>query len=121
MLEIRFPRIDLVDLLIDMDNETDFLRHFLHVGGELSRLPPAHLRRNVLAALIATGCNIGPQRMAVASPGIGVWEINQIADFYFTEEALKAASIDLVNHATRLSLSRVWGQGDACSSDGMRF
>lgn len=121
LLEIRIPRIDLVDLLIDMDNETDFLRHFLHVGGELSRLSPAHLRRNVLAALIATGCNIGPQRMAVASPGIGVWEINQIADFYFTEEALKAASIDLVNHATRLPLARVWGQGDACSSDGMRF
>lgn len=121
LLQAHLPRTDLVDLLIDMDNETDFLRHFLPIGGEQSRLPPAQRRRNILAALIALGCNIGPQRMAAASPGIGFREISQITNWYFTEESLKAASVDLVNAAARLPLSRLWGQGDTCSADGMRF
>jgi TnpA family transposase len=121
VVEAQMLRTDLVDLLIDMDNLVDFLRHFLPVGGELSRLPPPHRRRNILAALIAVGCNIGPHRMAAASPGIGFREISQIADWYFTEEALKAASVDLVNFASQLPLSQLWGKGDTCSADGMRF
>jgi TnpA family transposase len=92
-----------VDVLIDMDNETDFLRHFLHCGGP-SRLPVAERRRNILAALIAIGCNLGPQRMAVAS-GLSVREISEVADWYLTEDALKAASIDLVNYASNLPLN----------------
>jgi hypothetical protein len=52
-------------LLIDIDSETNFLRHFLHSSETRLSLPER--RRNVLAALIATGCNIGPQRMAAAS------------------------------------------------------
>jgi hypothetical protein len=120
-LEIRLPRTELVDLLIDRDNETNFLRHFLHTGGARSRRAPTHLRRNVLAALIAIGCNIGPHRKAAASPGIDAWEISEVADFYFTEETLKSASIDRVNYSSRLPLSQLWGQGDLCSSDGIRF
>jgi hypothetical protein len=50
-------------LLIDIDSETNFLRHFFSE----TRLSLPERRRNVLAALIATGCNIGPQRMAAAS------------------------------------------------------
>ena len=52
LLESRMPEVELIDALIDVDNETDFLlRHFLQIGG--SRLPPAIQRRNVLAALVA--------------------------------------------------------------------
>ena len=121
LLEARLPRTDLVDILIDIDNETDFLRHFISQGAYETPVPPAFHRRNVLAALIAVGCNIGPHRMAAASPGISFREISRIADWYFSEEALKAASIDLVNYASRLPLSQVWGSGQACSADGMRF
>ena len=108
-----------MDVLIDMDNETDFLRHFLNYGGP-SRLPVAERRRNILAALIAIGCNLGPQRMAVAS-GLSVREISEVADWYLTEDALKAASIELVNYASKLPLSRIYGRGASCSADGMRF
>jgi hypothetical protein len=68
----------LVDVLIDMDNRTDFLRHFLHYGAGETRLPAVERRRNSLAALIAVGCNIGPQRMAVASD-LRVHEISEVA------------------------------------------
>jgi hypothetical protein len=100
LIESRLPRTELVDVLIDMDHRTDFLRHFLHYGTGESRLPAAERRRNSLAALIAIGCNIGPQRMAVAS-GLTVHEISEVADWYLSADALKAASIDLVNYASR--------------------
>jgi TnpA family transposase len=119
LIQARLKKIDLVDVLIDIDNETNFLRHFLHQGGD-SRLSPVVRRRNALAALIAIGCNIGPQRMAVAS-GLSFREITLVADWYLTEETLKAANIDLINFASRLPISRIYGRGDTCSADGMRF
>jgi TnpA family transposase len=119
LIQARLARIDLVDLLIEIDNETNMLAHCLR-HPEASRLSPAVRRRNVLAALVAVGCNIGPQRMALAS-GLSGHDISFVADWYLTEEALKAASVDLVNFATRLPMSRVYGQGTTCSADGMRF
>jgi len=119
LIEARLPPVELVDVLIDLDNPTDFLQHFLHPG-DSSRLPPVVRRRNVLAALIAVGCNIGPARMAAAS-GLSVREISQVADWYLTEDALKAASIDLVAFTERLPMRRSYGRGDTCSADGMRF
>jgi len=119
LLEARMPEVDLVDALIDVDNATDFLHHFLPSGAG-GRLPPAVQRRNVLAALVAVGCNIGPTRMAAAS-GLSVWEISQAADWHLTEDRLKAAGVDLVNYATHLPMSPIYGRGDTCSADGMRF
>ena len=119
LIQGRLAKTDLVDVLIDLDNQTNFLRHFLHQGGDSGLSPPAQ-RRNALAALIAIGCNIGPQRMAVAS-GLSVEQISFVADWHLTEDALKAASIDLINFASRLPMSRIYGRGNTCSADGMRF
>lgn len=115
LIESRMPEVELIDALVD----TDFLHHFLH-GEQGRRSPPAIQRRNVLAALVAVGCNIGPTRMAAAS-GLSVWEISQAADWYLTGDALKAAAVDLVNYAIQLPMSHLNGLGDTCSADGMRF
>ena len=40
LTESRLPRTELVDVLIDMDHRTDFLRHFLHYGAENRACPP---------------------------------------------------------------------------------
>ncbi|MBI1748607.1 MAG: Tn3 family transposase [Acidobacteria bacterium] len=119
LIESRLPKIDLVDILIDIDHQTNFLRHFLQGGGDPG-LSPAGRRRNVLAVLLAIGCNIGCQRMALASR-LNFHEISFVADWYLTEDALKAASIDIINFAFRLPISHVYGRGATCSADGMRF
>jgi hypothetical protein len=69
--------------------------------------------------VLAIGCNIGCQRMALTSD-LNVHEISLIADWYLTEETLKAASIDIINFASRIPVSRVYGRGATCSADGMR-
>jgi Tn3 transposase DDE domain len=121
LIESRLKRTDLVDILIELDDETDFLRHFASQGTYETRLAPALHRRNVLAALIAIGCNIGPQRMAAASRGLSYRDISRVADWSFSEETLRAAVIDLVNYAAGLPLSRIYGSGETCSADEMRF
>ena len=79
LLESRMPPVELVDVLIDLDHATDFLRHFIRLG-QGPHLPPAVQRRNVLAALIAVGCNIGPSRLAAASD-LSIWGISQMVDW----------------------------------------
>ena len=120
LIRRRLPKADLADVLIDVDNETDFVRHLLGKGGG-GRTAVGIKRRNVLAALLACGCNLGPERMAAATPGTTAHEIAEAADWLLTEDALKAAVIELVNYASRLPLSQIWGLGSTASSDGMRF
>ena len=115
LIESRLHKSDLADVLIDVDNRTNFLRHFLPPG-----MDSVANRRDALAALLAIGCNIGCQRMALAS-GLSFHEISLVADWYLTEDALKVASIDIINFASRIPVSLVYGRGATCSADGMRF
>jgi TnpA family transposase len=121
LLQSELPQIDLVDILIDLDNVTGFLRHFVTPALKDSKLAPEMLKRNTIAGLIAIGCNIGPYRMSMATPGISHSEISAMVDWYFTQDSLKAASIDLVNHGFELPITKHFGTGDKCSADGMRF
>ena len=78
-MESRLQRIDGVDRLIELDNRTHCLRHFLHRDGDPS-VSPAARRRNVLAAVLAMGCKSGWQRMALAS-GLKVHAISYVANW----------------------------------------
>ena len=120
LIQAHMPKTDLSDLLIDIDNATGFLRHFTDPAIGETRLPTTTLKRNTLAALVARGCFIGSQRMEMAS-GISQFEISRIADWYFVEQALKAATIDIINYGFALPHSDIFGQGETWSADGMRF
>ena len=58
--------------------------------------------------------------MASAS-GLSVREITAAADGLLTEDALRTASVELVNFASKLPMAAVYGTGDTCSADGIRF
>lgn len=117
----ELPKVDLVRILIDLDSATGFLRHFVTPALRDTRLSASVLKANAIAALIAIGCNIGPYRMALATPGITHSEISAMADWFFTPENLKAACIDLVNYGFALPITKTFGSGETCSADGMRF
>lgn len=121
LIQSELPQIDLVDILIDLDEATGFLRHFVSPALKDSKLSLEILKRNAVAGLIAIGCNIGPYRMAMATPGITHAEISAMVDWFFTQDGLKAAAIELVNYGFSLSITKNFGTGDICSADGMRF
>lgn len=59
--------------------------------------------------------------MALATPGLSHAEISAMSDWYFTQDTLKVAAIDLVNYGFGLPITKNFGTGDSCSADGMRF
>lgn len=121
LIQSELPQIGLVDILIDLDEAIGFLRHFVTPALRETRLSPEILKRNAVAGLIAIGCNIGSYRMAMATPGITHAEISAMADWFFTPDSLKAASIDLVNYGFAQPITKNFGTGETCSADGMRF
>lgn len=114
MRSIRLP-----ELLIEVDNRLHFSKCFLSPTLQKSR-PPEEIC-NLLVAIMAYGCNIGPFTMARLTKGTSYEQIRRITDWQLTPENQKAALSVVVNAITALDASRIWGDGTSSSSDGQRF
>jgi TnpA family transposase len=121
LIQSELPQVDLIDILIKLDKETGFLRHFVAPALRDSKQSIETLKSNAIAGLIAIGCNIGPYRMSMATKGISHFDISSIADWFFTPESLKAAAVDIVNYGFERPITKNFGTGEICSADGMRF
>jgi TnpA family transposase len=119
LIDKHLPRVELSDLLIEVDKWTGFTDHLTHAGGLEQKVTP-DLMRNHYASIIAQGCNIGLTKMA------------QIADltyeklawstlWYLREETLERAVNSIVNFQYHQPLSNIWGSGTLSSSDGQRI
>jgi TnpA family transposase len=112
--EIKLPA-----LLIEVDNELHFTRHFmLPAQSELRQAEPIC---TILATIMAHGCNIGPYTMARLTDGITYRQIKEVTDWQLSEEAQRQALAQLVNALSRLDVTQTWGEGKTSSSDGQRF
>ena len=54
----RLPKVELTDLLVEVDRLTGFSRYFTHAGGAEPRT--AELRVHLYASILAQATNIGP-------------------------------------------------------------
>jgi TnpA family transposase len=111
--------IKLPELLIEVDNDLHFTRHFLPPAQQIQR--EAEQVCTVVATLMAYGCNIGPYTMARLVGDITYHQIKQLTDWHLTEEAQRQALADIVNAISRLDVTQAWGAGKTASSDGQRF
>ncbi len=114
----HLPRVDLADLLIEVDGWTGFTRHFEHAGGREPRT------RDVLvhlhAAVLAQACNFGPTTMAEVAE-LTYRRLAWCTNWYLREETLRPAIATVVDFQHRQPLSQSWGGGTLSSSDGQRF
>jgi TnpA family transposase len=115
----QLREIKLPELLIEVDNDLHFTRHFM------PPLPPDQREAEqvclVLATLMAHGCNVGPYTMARLTQGITYRQIKEVTDWQLTEEAQQQALAQLVNAISHLDVTQTWGEGKTASSDGQRF
>ena len=111
--------IKLPELLIEVDNELQFTRQFMTPGQQGQR--EADYICQILATVMAYGCNIGPYTMARLTDGVSYSEIRHITDWQLTDEAQRQALAQLVNAISNLDVTQAWGQGRTSSSDGQRF
>lgn len=111
--------IKLPDLLVEVDNDLEITKFFI----PSSRQKQFDVQdiRNVIATIMAHGCNIGSQTMARLVKGVSYHQIKRITDWMLTEEAQKAALSTVVNAMSRLDITQSWGQGKTSSSDGQKF
>ena len=117
-LKDQTRRVRLPDLLIEVDNELGFTRHFFPEK-DLARTAESVCQ--VIATITAYGCNLGPKTMAQLTSGVSYRQIKRIADWHLHEEILRAALADVVNGISKLDTSQVWGGAKTSSSDGQRF
>jgi len=114
----RLPKVELTDLLIEVDRLTGFSRFFTHAGGSEPRTPD--LRVHLYASILAQATNIGPVRMAELSD-LSYRKLAWASRWYLREDTLKDAVAAIVNFHHALPLSAAWGEGTLSSSDGQRF
>ena len=112
-------RIKLPDLLIEVDNELGFTRHFMTPVQPRERVPQEVC--TVVATLMAHGCNIGSYTMAQLIQDISYKQLKRVSDWQMTEEAQRQALAELVGAISGLDTSLHWGEGRTSASDGQRF
>jgi len=111
------PRIKITDLLIEVNEWTNFTAHFTHLrNGEV-----VSDRALLLSAILADGINLGITRVAEACPGISASVLSRIATWHIREETYTKALAEIVNHHHHIEFAAHWGDGTTSSSDGQRF
>lgn len=109
----------LPELLITVDNDLDWTRHFRPRGRRATRTADEVCQ--VGATIMVYGCNLGPETMAHLTTRVSYEDIPRITDWSLHDEPLRAALADIVNAMLALDTTQVWGDGSTSSSDGQRF
>ncbi len=117
-LAARLPRLELADLLVEVDRWTGFSRDLEHAGGAEPRTKD--LLTHLHAAVFAQACNFGLDQFA-ALAGLSYRQLAWCATWYLREETLKTAIARVVNFQHRQPLAAAWGSGTLSSSDGQHF
>ena len=118
LISERLPRVELADLLIEVDNWTRFTDRFEHAGGSQPRTKD--LLTQLYASLLAQACNFGLAKMAELSD-LTYAQLAWCTNWYIRDETLQEAITCLVNYQYGQPLSHFWGGGTMSSSDGQRF
>jgi hypothetical protein len=79
------------------------------------------LRPLLLLDLFAEGTNTGIKRVAIANQRYSFNELLYVRQHYFSLEALRHANAAVVNMVLARRNPQLWGDGQACASDGKRF
>jgi TnpA family transposase len=112
------PRVDLADILLEVDSWVNFSKHFTHLSGNEPR--SSEIITSIYASIISLACNIGNAQMAQAS-SIPRTSLLWVTKWYLRENTLSLALAEIINFHHRHPLSPYWGGGTLSSSDGQRF
>jgi TnpA family transposase len=118
-MDASLPSIRIEQLLMEVDQLTQFSRHFTPIQGHHSR--PAHFYRTLMASLISQATNLGVVSMSASVKEMTVDMLRHVLQYFVREETLTAANAEIVNRHHQLPLSAVHGSGTLSSSDAQRF
>ena len=114
------PRVDLPELLLEVDAWTGFTSEFTHLAESGTRMED--LAVSACAVLVAEGCNIG--FTPVTKPGVPALtrdRLSHVEQNYVRADTISEANARLIGHQAGIGLARLWGGGLVASADGLRF
>ena len=114
----RLPKVDITDVIIEVDRWTRFSECFEHAAGAEPR--PNKLLINLYASILAQACNFGLDQMEDIT-GIPYRKLAWYMTWYIREDTLKPAFTTIINYQHKLPFAQRWGCGTLSSSDGQRF
>ncbi len=114
----RLPKIDLIDLLVEVDSWTSFSSCFTHASG--SEVRNKNFLKHLYACIFAQACGFGLEQFGQITD-ISYDSLAWCNNWYIREETLKSSFTKIVNFHHIQPLSRYWGDGTLSSSDGQRF
>jgi len=119
-LEKRLPKVDLPELLMEVDTWTDFASEFTHLSEARAYLED--LPTGVIAVLTAEATNVGMEPVVRPSEqALTRSRLSYVDQNYIRAETIAAANARLVDHQAQIPLARTWGGGRLASVDGLRF
>ena len=95
------PHVKITDLLLEVDNWTDFTRHFTHLKNNEAPKDRALL----LTAILSDALNLGLAKMAEACPGTSLGKLSWLVAWHIRDETYSKALAELVNHQHRVPFS----------------
>ncbi|MFI5809075.1 Tn3 family transposase [Streptomyces sp. NPDC051561] len=119
-VEKMLPKIDLPDLLFEVNGWTGFLDAFVHLGDGRTRMKD--LARSMVALLVSEACNIG--MTPVINPGYEALTRSRLVhvdQYYLRADTIAAANAALIEAQARVPIVQFWGKGLLASVDGLRF
>ena len=114
------PRVDLPEVLLEIQAKTGFLDKFTHAHEEGTRAENVTI--SLCAVLISMACNIGLrplQRKDIAA--LTRHRLAWIQQHYIRPETLIQANARLVEAQRHIPIVQAWGGGEVASADGLRF
>jgi TnpA family transposase len=114
------PRVDLPEVLLEINARTGFASEFTHLSQTNARIEDLHI--SACAVLLAEACNIGLEPLVRSDvPALTRSRLSWVKQNYIRQETLISANARLVDAQARISLAQTWGGGEVASADGIRF
>ncbi len=116
----RLPRVELPELLLEVQAWTGFASDFTHVNEHGARADDVPI--SVCAVLLAEACNVGLEPLVRPDmPALTRARLAWIQQSYIRADTITTANNRLVDAHAALPLTKALGGGELASADGIRF
>jgi TnpA family transposase len=119
-VDARLPRLDLPELILEMQARTGFADHFTHASEGNARADD--IATSICAVLVAEATNTGFEPLVrLDTPALRRSRLSWVKQNFLRAETLTAANAALVTAQNTIPLAQIWGGGEVASADGLRF